>query len=238
MKVSILIPTFKRTTLLERALASVLGQTYRNWEALVVDDGDGRGLGVAASLSDARIRPLKNAGRGQVDARNTALEHAVGSVIALLDDDDWWEDTQHLERTTQVLTRGAALVHRHCWMVYERDETETHRERFALSTTPASLRENNTVIASSLVYPHAFHEVLGSFDPGVGAYWDWDWVLRVLDAGHPLTTLTSAGVCYSVHAGGASADIATPRRRTDFETFRTKHHLDVVIKNHASLLET
>ncbi len=237
MKVSVLIPTFKRTTLLERALASVLKQTHKDWEALVVDDGDGRGLEVAASFGDARVYLLKNAGRGQVAARNTALKKAKGDLVALLDDDDWWEDVRHLELAANVLSKSAALVHSHCWMVYERDGAETHRERFALPTTPASLRENNTVIASSLVYPRTFHNDHGPFDTKVGSYWDWDWVLRVLDAGHPLTTLTTAGVCYTVHAGGASADIAKPQRLADFETFRQKHQLDVVIKNHASLLE-
>jgi glycosyltransferase involved in cell wall biosynthesis len=236
MRVSVLIPTCNRPAYVARALRSLLSQTHTDWEALVVDDGDGRGLAAAAAFGDPRIRARRNDGRGQVDARNTALAHATGDAVALLDDDDWWEDAEHLARVVAVLEGGPALVHRHSFMVYEEDGQETARELFALSTTPQSLRENNTVVASSLTYPRAFHTELGPFDPDVGSYYDWDWILRVLDAGYPIRTLPTPGVCYTVHAGGMSAVAATPKRLAYFGRFRQKHGLTITIKNHASLL--
>ena len=206
MRVSIIIPTYNRPDYLTRALASVLAQTHTDWEALVIDDGDGRGVAAAQALGnflgDSRIKSRKNGGQGQVDARNTALEHASGEVIALLDDDDLWSDAAHLEQIVTVLEQRLALVHRHSWMVYEENGLEVKREVFALPTTPQSLHENNTVVASSLAYPKAFHDALGLFDPLVGSYWDWDWILRVLDAGYPLHTISTPGVSYTVHASG------------------------------------
>ena len=237
MQVSAVIPTYNRPDYLTRALRSVLAQTHTDWEALVIDDGDGRGIAAAQALDDARIKPRENHGQGQVDARNTALESATGEVIALLDDDDYWNDTGHLEQIVTVLDQRPALVHRYSWMVYEEDGQGVKREVFALSTTPQSLRENNTVVASSLAYPKAFHDELGLFDSHVGSYYDWDWILRVLDAGYPLHTIATPGVTYTVHASGMSAEAANPKRRKNFETFRDKHGLTVEIKNHASLLE-
>ena len=236
MHISILIPTFNRPEYLTRALTSVLAQTHPDWEALVVDDGDGRGQGAALALADPRIQPGRNDGKGQVDARNTALGRATGDVIALLDDDDLWEDPGHLALIVETLQNGPALVHRHSFMVYEEDGKEVRRELFALLTTALSLRENNTVVASSLAYPRRFHDELGPFDTGVGSYWDWDWILRVLDAGYPLRTLLTPGVQYTVHAGGASAVAAGSRRLANFEAFRQKHRLNITVKNHASLL--
>ena len=237
MRVSVLIPTFNRPAYLTRALTSVLAQTHKDWEALVVDDGDSRGQGAALALGDPRIQPGRNDGKGQVDARNTALSRATGEVIALLDDDDLWEDPEHLALVVETLQNGPALVHRHSFMVYEKDGKEVRRELFALPTTALSLRENNTVVASSLAYPRRFHAELGPFDTGVGSYWDWDWMLRVLDAGRPLRTLLVPGVRYTVHAGGASAVAASSQRLANFEAFRQKHKLNIMVKNHASLLE-
>lgn len=236
MRISVVIPTCNRPGYLTRALRSLVVQTHADWEALVVDDGDGRGLAAARSSGDPRIRARRSDGRGQVDARNTALTHATGDAVALLDDDDWWEDSGHLAQVVAVLEGGPALVHRHSFMVYEEGGREVRRVIFDLLTTPQSLRENNTVVASSLAYPLAFHTELGPFDTAVGSYWDWDWLLRVLDAGYPVYTIPTPGVCYTVHAGGMSAAPANPARLAHFERFRQKHGLTITVKNHASLL--
>jgi glycosyltransferase involved in cell wall biosynthesis len=235
VRVSIVIPTFERARLLTRALGSIRAQTHPDWEALVIDDGHGQGIRAAEAFGDRRIRAWPNKGKGQVEARNTALQHATGEAVALLDDDDWWVDTAHLAQIVAVLRGGPALVHRPGWLVYEQDVQEIRREPFLHKTTPQSLRENNTVLASSLAYPKQFHDELGAFDPEVGSYYDWDWILRVLDAGYGLHTLPTPGVGYSVREDGASAVPDTPKRRANFEMFREKHGLQIVIKNHASL---
>ena len=236
MRVSVVIPTFNRPETLLRALRAVRQQQHENWEALVVDDGDGRGLAAARRLEDGRVQALENEGRGQVAARNTALNRAQGDVIALLDDDDWWEDRNHLSRVIAALEETPALVHRPCWLVHEAAGSETHRKLYDLPASPVSLRDNNTLIASSVAYPRALHDELGLFDEGVGSYWDWDWFLRVAGAGYPLLRLPSPGVCYSVREDSTSAIPDAPARKQNFETFRTKHGLEIVIKNHASLL--
>ena len=95
--VSAIVPTYRRPQLLERSLGSILRQTYRPLELIVVDDGSGdrthdvlknwtdkaAGAGV-----DYRYLTQENAGPGV--ARNLALEHARGSLLAFLDDDDRW----------------------------------------------------------------------------------------------------------------------------------------------------
>jgi hypothetical protein len=90
--VSVIMPTFNRASLLADAIDSVLSQTYRNWELIIVDDGstdDTRD--VVAAYSDARIRCVRQENRGQAAARNVGLSLASGRYLAFLDSDNRWK---------------------------------------------------------------------------------------------------------------------------------------------------
>lgn len=90
--VSVIIPTFNRARLVRRALASVLAQTFRELEAIVVDDcsSDATESSVAA-FEDARVRYVRLPRNGGVAvARNSGLREACGEFVAFLDSDDEW----------------------------------------------------------------------------------------------------------------------------------------------------
>lgn len=234
MMVSIIIPTHNRPRLLLRALASLQAQLYPSWEALVVDDGDGTGLGAAQSLGDARVRGLRNRGKGQVHARNTGLEVASGEAIALLDDDDWWLDPTHLLRALRVLREGPALVYRGGYLVSEREGIELERTPFDFRATSEMLRKDNLLLATGLVYPKEFHQQLGFFDPDMADYWDWDWYLRVTGAGLPLVQLPGRGVAVSMHGGNMSYSARPQERQRNLDSLCAKHGLSgIVLKDHS-----
>ena len=85
MRVSAIVPTYRRPNGLRHALASLRAQGHADWEAIVVDDGDGEGLEALRGWGDPRVVAFRNPGRGQVDARNWALEAARGEVVLWLD---------------------------------------------------------------------------------------------------------------------------------------------------------
>lgn len=91
MLVSAVVPLYNKAPYVQRALTSILAQTVKDFEVIVVDDGstDG-GLGDAAGQLDKRIRVIaqKNAGPGA--ARNRGINEAKGEYIAFLDADDEW----------------------------------------------------------------------------------------------------------------------------------------------------
>ena len=92
-KVSVVLPTYNRAELLPRALDSVMAQTYRNFELIVVDDhsSDSTQRVIARYAGDARVRALKHEhNRGQSCALNTGIDAARGEYVAFLDDDDEW----------------------------------------------------------------------------------------------------------------------------------------------------
>src|SRR5690606_27098860 len=88
--VSIIMPTKNRSELLKRAIYSVLGQTYRYIELLVVDDGStDNTCDVVKSIDDPRLRYIKNeTSAGACVARNIGINASSGSYITFLDDDD------------------------------------------------------------------------------------------------------------------------------------------------------
>lgn len=90
--VSVILPTYNRPTLLRRAIASVLRQTYRDFEVLVVDDASEHDPGaLVQDMGDERVRLLRHAeNRGNAAARNTGIRAARGRFLAFLDDDDEW----------------------------------------------------------------------------------------------------------------------------------------------------
>jgi glycosyltransferase involved in cell wall biosynthesis len=91
-KVSIVIPTCNRPFLLNRAIRSVLAQTYQDFEVIVVDDGVKESAEhVVLAVGDSRIRYIKNeTSLGGGGTRNRGITEAQGEYVAFLDDDDEW----------------------------------------------------------------------------------------------------------------------------------------------------
>jgi pterin-4a-carbinolamine dehydratase len=228
---TVVIPTYRRTGLLERALRSVIAQDWQDWDAIVVDDGDGEGIETAHGLGDARIAAVANEGSGQVDARATALLRARGDVVCWLDDDDWWDDVGHLSLLTEA-TAPETFYYRGGWILHE---PGGRREVFDYEASADSLRRNNTILTSSLAYARTVHDELGPLDRDLGSYADWDLILRMCDAGLAPRKLPGLGVCYAVHGGNVSAAVDAPARLDGFRRLVAKHRLDTEIHSHVTM---
>lgn len=102
--VSVVIPTYNRSKELQRAIKSVLNQTYQNFEILVVDDGSEEDLKIVCdSFNDERIRFLRNEKHTNANvARNRGIKEAKGEYIAMLDSDDEYLPI-HLERRIEKI---------------------------------------------------------------------------------------------------------------------------------------
>jgi glycosyltransferase involved in cell wall biosynthesis len=90
--VSIITPTFNRADFINKAVNSVLAQTYNNFEFLIVDDGstDNTRELLQPALADTRLRYFHQENQGQSIARNLALSKARGDFICFLDSDNYW----------------------------------------------------------------------------------------------------------------------------------------------------
>jgi glycosyltransferase involved in cell wall biosynthesis len=107
--VSVIIPTFNRAGVVNRAIDSVLGQTYRPVEVVVVDDGSTDGTPeVLKSYGDA-IASVVQDNAGPAAARNRGIRESRGDLVAFLDSDDLWLAAK-LERQVDLLQRAGAKV--------------------------------------------------------------------------------------------------------------------------------
>jgi len=101
-RVSIILPTFNRGDVIRRAIDSVLGQSFTDWELVIVDDGSSDGTAEAVSGIDPRIVVVRQENAGVYVARNTGLAKARGRWITFLDSDDDWTPG-HLELSAGFL---------------------------------------------------------------------------------------------------------------------------------------
>jgi glycosyltransferase involved in cell wall biosynthesis len=89
--VSVIIPTYNRAALVAEAVASVLAQTWRDFEVLVVDDGSTDHTATALAPFAGQVRVVRRPSRGGVSAaRNRGIAAARGQWLAFLDSDDLW----------------------------------------------------------------------------------------------------------------------------------------------------
>ncbi len=102
--VSVITPCFNERQTLPMAMASLMCQTYEQWECIFIDDGSTDGsVDVVEAIEDPRFRIIRfseNQGRGA--ARQRAHEEVRGKFVAMLDADDWWY-TSKLEKQIQYL---------------------------------------------------------------------------------------------------------------------------------------
>lgn len=93
--VSIIMPSYNTANHISKSINSIIKQTYKNWELIIVDDCsiDNTDKIVAEFLNDKRIKYLKNKKNfGAAVSRNRALKEAKGKWIAFLDSDDLWKE--------------------------------------------------------------------------------------------------------------------------------------------------
>src|SRR5438876_2983545 len=88
--VSVILPVHNREACVARAIASVLAQTYRNLELIVVDDGSSDGTRIVVESFGSPVTLITQAHTGVYTARNRALSQARGELVAFIDSDDAW----------------------------------------------------------------------------------------------------------------------------------------------------
>ncbi len=188
--ISVIIPTYNGEKYIEKAVRSVLGQTYKNLELIIVDDGSTDTTSriiKALQEKDQRIQVVKNEGNlGFVKSLNRGLEKSIGSHIARIDDDDEWIDSGKLEKQINFLKEnpdhvlvGGGLI--------SIDKNGKKFDRRLLPEKDEEIRKlilmNNCFGHSAVVFLKEAAEKVGNYDEEFGFFADWDLWLKLGEIG-------------------------------------------------------
>jgi len=179
--VSVVIPTYNRASVIERAVGSVLGQTFRDLELLVVDDGSRDATTDVLSKFDGKLEIVFQPNRGVSAARNAGIERSRGALIAFLDSDDEWLPDKLALQVRAWRTQQALFIS-HTEEIWLRDgrivpQKELHRKqggRFFERALERCLISPSSVMISRLLL-----DKVGWFDEQLPAAEDYDLWLRV-----------------------------------------------------------
>ncbi len=187
ISVSIIIPTYNREKLVQKAIKSVLDQTYKDFELIVVDDAStDLTQSVVEQFADSRIRYLrheKNA--GVCAARNTGLAAAQGFYVAFLDSDDEWLPDK-LKKQVGLFQAGSddvGVIYTWLKIIDEQGQLQKIRQPTLRGDVHNDLLYSNFIgTPSTLMVKHDYLKTIEGFDPRLRCCEDWDVWLQL--AGH------------------------------------------------------
>ena len=111
--ISVIVPIYNVKAYLDRCVESLLGQSYKELEIFLVDDGSTDGCGKVCdryAAQDPRITVIHKKNGGLSDARNAALDAAQGEYYAFVDGDDWMERTAYEDILQKLQGRRPDIV--------------------------------------------------------------------------------------------------------------------------------
>jgi glycosyltransferase involved in cell wall biosynthesis len=184
--VSVVIPAYNAAPLLAETLDSVLAQTYRDFEVVLVDDGSTDATPDVAARYEDDIRYVRKENGGSASARNRGIREARGAYVALLDADDQWRPRK-LERQMALFDEQPALKWSYTdWLlvdartrqvVYRAGQRSQHPDGDVLRSLVGPL----FIPPSTVIVAREVFEEVGVYDESAlhRISEDWEFTLRV-----------------------------------------------------------
>ncbi len=183
--VSVVIPTFNRAHLILKSINSVLQQTYKNIELIIVDDASSDNTEeVVTNLKDERIRYVKQEKNlGPSVARNKGIELANGKFVAFLDSDDQWYPDKIEKQVNLLMKSDESVGAVFCGMEFYDFKTN---ERIGEHLITVDIKENFTKgkyfltppMVTILAYKNILQEI-GGFDDRLKANEDTELAIKI-----------------------------------------------------------
>lgn len=241
--VSVIVPVYNRAHLVTETVASILGQSYRNIEIILINDGStDDSLNIIRALQQdypEMIRVISQENQGQTVARNQGIKKARGKYIAFLDSDDLWVPDK-LELQIPLFDEGVGLVYGGVEFINECGETTGYDPCDASiqgNIYPQLLVKNRMTGGSVVVLAEALKTV-GLFDSDFKAAENWDLWLRICK-NYQARFVNMPVVKYRLHPNNMSKDVMLMQdaKRQIMAKHCDKHSSDKLIARYSRLAE-
>jgi glycosyltransferase involved in cell wall biosynthesis len=208
---SVVIPTYNRSALVRRTLASVAAQSFRDFETIVVDDGSTDDtIEVLKPLESSGTRILQQPNRGPGAARNLGVAHASGDYLIFLDSDDLWFPWT-LDVFAQVISRSSPSLIAASLVEFS-DESEVERvsqSELRVESFPDYFASAGTGIfvgaGMSVIRRDVFARSKGFTDRPINAE-DHDLIMSIGDAPGFVCVRSPVTLAYRRHPGSVRLD--------------------------------
>jgi glycosyltransferase involved in cell wall biosynthesis len=235
-RISVVIPTYNAGRYICQTVDSVLNQTYREIECIVVNDGSTDDTSDRLLAYDDKIVYLEQENRGRAAARNAGLTRATGEYVALLDADDYWAP-EKIEKQLNLFHGNDQLGFVYSWAYQVSEDGKILRElEGGQKPWPAAgqaafarlITRDDLPVAplSTLMIRRACLEDIGSFDDTLNSAEEWDLLLR--GAYHWAISYVPDFLTYYRTFGFHTPSKLAPRRRQDV-------HIEVIERAFARL---
>ncbi len=180
-KISVIIPTYNRASVLPRAIDSVLAQTHTADEIIVIDDGSTDETQQLIKNQYSQVKFISQPNKGVSAARNAGINNAEGNWICLLDSDDSWQ-TDKLEKQIETLNQSPEYLICHTNETWYRNgsilnQGKKHEKRgghiFQHCLPLCAISPSSVMINKEVFYD------IGLFDEDLSACEDYDMWLRI-----------------------------------------------------------
>ncbi len=213
--VSVIIPAYNARATICETLHSVLQQTLREIEVIVIDDGSvDDTLAQIATLNDPRLKVFSGPNQGHSGARNRGLQQATGEFISFIDADDQWT-IDKLEQQRLALqhhpTAGVAYSWTQCIDAAGKRLYDVPPAQFEGDVWQALLLGNFLTSGSNILIRRSVVAAVGAFNTALSKAEDWEYFLRLAQQTH-FVLVPAYQIFYRKLPGSASSKIEEMER--------------------------
>lgn len=181
--VSIIMPSYNRCQTIRKAVGSVLNQTYKDFELIIVDDGSTDDTeSILSSVTDDRVVKTKIDHSGASKARNKGLSIAKGKFIAFLDTDNYWH-ADFLDVMIQEIQPPYLMGYCSENMFLASGDIKSlkiiGRKVRSVEYNPIKLTYTNFIDINSVLINKGLLDKIGNFDENLKILEDWDMFARI-----------------------------------------------------------
>ena len=235
VKVSIIIPAYNGDRYIEEAIASVLAQTYTDYEIIVVDDGSTDNTPQIVKQYGEQIKYFSQTNQGVAASRNLGLAKAKGEYIAFLDQDDLFLPHKLTSQVVLLEQNSSLGIANSGWQIVDRNgkfQSAVEPWHQIPNLTTANLIIWKPVFLGAMLFRRSWLEQIEKFDPSLEQTPDVDLVIRLAGIGCTADWVQETTVKYRQHEANASKNTLLQARELDqiLERFFNRANVSPEIK--------